>query len=287
MEQYGRVSLERSGKTLVYFSKIIDGNSCGKKMIEENKFIKDGRERLRAVLEEAFQEQNLSTLLEHSSDAVEIILGGYELFAVGAHTSEYSRCDVEVRGLPYFRDYTEPLPLDLLLGVKWSKLRSSSLSRVEASYLYYLDYKATLWDNGELYPWDDVESLAQEALLDWLETGGRAEDVSRETRLKGSYSKYSRALQVCWEDGMEYEQLLEINPKEFKLPELKRGANKLLPGSREDAVLEMLGDAYYFQLRERNAAFVSIRRIAEEEGIPYSQILKALAITRKKKLFDE
>lgn len=250
-------------------------------MIEKNKFITDGRERLKAVLEEAFQEPEYSSILEKYPEAVEVVAAGFELFAVGAHTEEYQRCDAEVFGLPYFIDNTEPIPLNILLGVKWRKLRDSSLSRVEASYLYYLDYKATLWDNGELHPWDDEELLAQEALLDWITSHGK-EQPSRETQLRGCLSKYYRALQVSWEDGAGYEELLEINPKSFKLPEFWR-ASKILPGSKEEAVLKVLGDLYYFQLPERNAAFVSIRRIAKEEGIPYSEMLKAFTLARRDK----
>lgn len=249
-------------------------------MIENNKFVRDGRERLWALLEDALKEPEYSSILEAFPGAAEIVAAGFVLFALGAHTNEYTELGVEVDELPYFFNDTEPIPLGVLLGVKWGKLRRSSLSRVEASYLYYLDYKATLWDNGELRPWEEDELLAQEALLDWMSSDGK-QTPSRETHLRGCLSKYYRAIQVCWEDGAGYEQLLEISPKSFQLPELGRGSAKLLPKSREEAVLKVLGDVYYFQLRERNAAFVSIRRIAEEEGIPYSEILKAFTLARR------
>ena len=102
-------------------------------MIENNKFVRDGRERLRALLEDALKEPEYSSILEAFPGAAEIVAAGFELFALGAHTNEYTELGVEVDELPYFFNDTEPIPLGVLLGVKWGKLRRSSLSRVEAS----------------------------------------------------------------------------------------------------------------------------------------------------------
>ena len=237
-----------------------------------NSFIEEGKIRVELCLRRAFAKEEYKHILESFPTAPGMLSKAYLHFA---------SCSIE-RG--------EQLPTALLLSAKWVKMRDWSLSEVERSFFIYLDVVASYRD-GDLEAWrrDNAwDNVMEEALFDCQVEDGRI-DIDARRHLKAMLNKYLRAIRVEWEDGKEFDALLEINPTLWGLPDFQEqyneieyyGANSILPKSREEAVLGVLGKSYYLGLEARNEAFPSLRRIAKEEGIRYSEILEALNIMQK------
>lgn len=237
-----------------------------------NSFIEEGKIRVELCLRRAFAKEEYKHILESFPTAPRMLSKAYLHFA---------SCSIE-KG--------EQLPTALLLSAKWLKMRDWSLSEVERSFFIYLDVVASYRD-GDLEAWrrDNAwDNVMEEALFDCQVEDGRI-DIDARRHLKAMLNKYLRAIRVEWEDGKEFNALLEINPTLWELPDFQEqyngieyyGANSILPKSREEAVLGVLGKSYYLGLEARNEAFPSLRRIAKEEGIRYSEILEALNIMQK------
>lgn len=198
-----------------------------------------------------------------------------------------------------------------------------SLSSIENEYLKYLRelQKITgLYEKRK--DWNKVisevvytdEDSSMEAFIDFVEETyqTKVKDAKHLQELTGCYeykdtekiklqdvidsarySKYFRDLEVALKEGGTYEDLLEIDPKEYKLPESRKAG---LYKTKEEAILWAI--RFEFLLVEPAGLMLlpSLRLIAKELKAPYSVIMDAYNISRvnsretfkdKKKAIDE
>lgn len=147
--------------------------------------------------------------------------------------------------------------------------------------------------------WDKVfrecyfeESVTQEAFIDYVEefyktkfkdakqlkevtgisTTGEILKRLDKALLTAKSEKYERAIKTAIENGAKYKELLNIDPKEFSLPETW-GSFYSRPANKENTILKCI--AYEFLLMETIVIHPSLRDIAEELGAPYSVIIEA------------
>ena len=244
-------------------------------MQKEDSFINDGRQRIKAAVGRYLEEDGQKAALEKFPEAPEYISRGYIPFALSA-LPPYQ--DIEVDGLPWFTGRMLPHPL--LIACKWEEAVDWTLSKPEKDYLRYLGYMSWFWWDGFHIPkGKESNLLLNEALLDTLQEEGNEDRVTREVFARGRLSKYLRAIRVKWEVGYHFEVLRSISPAGVGLPEFGSNATTShlqdMPRTREQAVLQVLAEAYQLDNEDRNSDFVTLRRIAEEESLPYITLLGA------------
>lgn len=180
-----------------------------------------------------------------------------------------------------------------------------SLSPVEHEHINYLRYKERIktayretgdWDkvisSGAFYSdpsegnesfIDYIEELYQVQVRDakhLRELLGLKENTPEELEdiLTGArYSKYSTALQIAIEKGAKYKDLLQIQPKEYGLPETWD------IGMVKDQYTAILWGIYLAFILEEPQGVLQrpgLREIARELEAPYSVIMDALKIAR-------
>lgn len=240
-------------------------------MQKEDSFIKEGRKRIKAAVERYLGQEEQRAALEKFPEAPEFISIGYLPFALSA-LPPYQ--EIEVDGLPWFTDRMLPHPL--LIACKWEEAVDWTLSKPEKDYLRYLGYKSWFWWEGFYIPkGKESNLLLNEALLDTLQEEGNEQKVTREVFERGRLSKYLRAIRVKWEVGNHFEALRRINPAEVGLPDFGSSLLEDMPHTRGQAVLLVLAEAYNLGNEDRNSDFVTLRKIAEEESLPYITLLEA------------
>jgi len=195
-----------------------------------------------------------------------------------------------------------------------SKKGESRIGLKSKLYLNYLDKIREAYQKAE--SWEDVvtsgyfysdENESMEAFIDFVEevystevknskhleklTGITALLSKEENIEKGKeptldyilnsarYSKYFTALEAALREGATYEDLLKIEPKEYKLPESwKVGLAK----NKQEAVLWAISFEYLLDEPIGLKQFPSLRLVAKEIKAPYSVIMDAYKITRKR-----
>lgn len=194
-----------------------------------------------------------------------------------------------------------------------SKKGKGRLQRKSELYLKYLEgikevyHKAESWEDvvsSDYFYTDEGESM--EAFIDFVEEVNKTEikDAKELEKLTGltallpkeqniekgkehtldyiltssRYNRYFKALENSLREGGTYEDLLQIEPKEYKLPEswgVGLGKNK------QEAILWAISFEYLLNEPAGLMLLPSPRVIAKEIKAPYSVIMDAYNITRK------
>lgn len=181
----------------------------------------------------------------------------------------------------------------------------SIISLRSESYLKYYKgineayQKVKSWEDvvaSEYFWTDDDDSI--EAFIDFVEDVYKTEvkDAKELDKLTGitallppeiggdyiltsaKYHKYYKALEKTLREGGTYEDLLKIEPNEYKLPEswgVGLGKNK------QETILWAISSEYLLDEPAGLMLLPSPRAIAKEIKAPYSVIMDAYNITRK------
>jgi hypothetical protein len=169
-------------------------------------------------------------------------------------------------------------------------------------YLWYLDNKKEIVETyQESNSWDEVLNTvvyvdarqSQEAFIDCIEeiyqtkvkdskhlqklTGCKEYRDSDKIKLQdvinnARYCKYERVLEKKIKEGAKYKDLLNIEPKDFNLPE-SWGSYYNSPANKYNTILKAIG--YEFMINEPASLMLlpDLRSIAEELEAPYSVIM--------------
>jgi len=186
-----------------------------------------------------------------------------------------------------------------------SKKGKSSIERENESYTKYYEEIKEAYQNSKDWNktisevvWID-ERISMEAFIDFVGEVYKTEvkDAKHLQEITGCneyaetdkiklqdvityarYSKYFTALEIALREGGTYEDLLQIEPKEYKLPEtwgVGLGKNK------QEAILWAISFEYLLDEPAGLMLLPSPRVIAKEIKAPYSVIMDAYNITRK------
>jgi len=159
-----------------------------------------------------------------------------------------------------------------------SKKGKSSIERENESYTKYYEEIKEAYQNSK----DWNKTISEVVWIDEL-TGCNEYAETDKIKLQdvityARYSKYFTALEIALREGGTYEDLLQIEPKEYKLPEtwgVGLGKNK------QEAILWAISFEYLLDEPAGLMLLPSPRVIAKEIKAPYSVIMDAYNITRK------
>ena len=143
------------------------------------------------------------------------------------------------------------------------------------------------WDNGGFLEDEQAEALAKKTkrpLKSFKATPKQSRDEAlrqlEETLTTSRSAKYHRALYIALQSGAKYEDLMAIDPGSYGLttePWQTWGMN-----TRKASVLMTIGDAFLMYEPGGLMLRPGLRAIAEEVQAPYSEIMEAYKLIRRK-----
>ena len=127
-------------------------------------------------------------------------------------------------------------------------------------------YKTEIKDTKQLEELTGlITLLPKELTLEYILTSSR-------------YSKFSRAISKALEEGAKYKDLIQIKPKDYRLPESWSGC---LSSDQYTTILWAISDSYFLAEPGYTVLAPKPRDIAEDLEAPLSVILDAFLISRK------
>jgi len=186
---------------------------------------------------------------------------------------------------------------------KLNRIREIGYDPIFEHYVIYMKCKKDIVETyQESRSWDKVittdEKESQEAFVDYVEeinqtkvkdakhlqslTGITEETLEglEETLISSRYSKYFRSLERTLQEGGKYKDLLQIDPKDFGLPETWSGH---LGSDQYSSILWAI--SFEFLINEPASLMLlpDLRSIAQEIEAPYSVLMDCYNLTNKGK----